>query len=112
MDKFFSKLNDLNINNVLLIACASTIISAKTEEIFPPSLKHFLMAFDCEVTKDEIIEIESTILKILDFSIMKTPFLSYTNYLSDLLQLNEVQICLIYYLLELSMMDVNFINFR
>ena len=50
-------------------------VASKFEEIYSPELKDFVSVCDNAYSKDEILEMEGKILKILDFNlIFETPY--------------------------------------
>ena len=52
-----------------LVGLTAIFIAAKYEEIYPPTVKEFLMAADQAYTKQHLIKMEVDMLKVIDFQI-------------------------------------------
>ncbi|KAE8661552.1 Cyclin-A3-1 [Hibiscus syriacus] len=107
----FLSAHSVSRNKLQLLGVSCMLIACKYEEITPPGIDDFCYITDNAYTKEEVIEMEKDILKLLDFKI-GTPttrnFLRqecYPNYQE--LQL-EFLSC---YLAELSLLDYGCLRF-
>lgn len=66
VDRFLSA-NPLGRNRLQLLGVAAMLIAAKYEEITPPHVEDFCYITDNTYTKQELVKMESDILKLLDF---------------------------------------------
>jgi hypothetical protein len=55
-----------------LVGISSLFIASKYEEIYPPDLKDFVKCCDNTYTADQILEVESHIISILNFNLVFT----------------------------------------
>ena len=55
-----------------LVGIASLFVASKYEEIYPPDLKEFVKCCDHTYSADQIIEVESHIILILNFNLVFT----------------------------------------
>ena len=82
-------------------------IASKYEEIYPPEAKDFIYISDNTYTKQEMFAMEIDILDILDYTItVPSPFRFLERY-ARISNLNDVEMMLAQYLLELSLVDYN-----
>jgi hypothetical protein len=68
IDRYLS-LKQITRARLQLVGVASLLITTKYEEIYPPNLKDFVYITDNAYTKEEILEMESDILCVLDFNL-------------------------------------------
>ncbi|CAK8568336.1 unnamed protein product [Lathyrus sativus] len=66
IDRFLS-FNDINRTKLQLLGVSSMLIASEHEEISPPYVEEFCFITDNSYNKDEVLEMESAILKTLDF---------------------------------------------
>ena len=60
-----------------LVGIASLFLAAKYEEIYPPDLREFVRCCDNTYTADQIIQVESHIILILNFNLVFTSSLQF-----------------------------------
>ena len=68
IDRYLS-LKQITRARLQLVGVASLLITTKYEEIYPPNLNDFVYITDNAYTKEEILEMESDILCVLDFNL-------------------------------------------
>lgn len=68
VDRFLSK-EPIRRTKLQLLGVSALMISTKYEEIYPPTVKDLIYITDNAYLKQEIIQMESAILTILDFDI-------------------------------------------
>lgn len=109
MDRFMS-VEVVQIDKLQLLATGLLFIAAKYEEVFSPSVKNYAYYTDGSYTEQAILEAENYILTILEFD------LNYPNPMNFLRRISkaddyDVQLrTLGKYLLEISLVDHNFIG--
>jgi Cyclin, N-terminal domain len=64
IDRFLSKVN-IKKSQLHMLGVASILIAAKYEEIYPPELKDLLAISENKFTKEEVLQMEFTILTTL-----------------------------------------------
>ena len=111
IDSYLTK-NIIKRKKLQLLGTASLLISCKTQEIYYPNLKDFINITDNAYTKDELIEMEENILKILNFNILVPTCNDFYNIISKALNFNEKQYFLGKYFLESSLIDYKMIKYK
>ena len=94
-----------------LLGIASLLISCKSQEIYYPQLKEFIDITDGAYIKNELIEMENLVLKILNFNIVSPTANDYYNIISKAFNFDKKQFYLGKYFLESSLIDYNMIKY-
>ena len=110
------KLVDLSIqkfgvqkSNLQLLSLASLLISAKYEEIYPPSLRQMLkVAANESIKKEDVLEMEYKILRSLDFDVTFPTPLRFLARLKKLLNADEATFNLAHKIIQSSLLYVHF----
>ncbi|XP_062204163.1 cyclin-A3-2-like [Phragmites australis] len=115
IDRFLSA-NALSRDKLQLLGVAATLIAAKYEEISPPHVEDFCYITDNTYTKQELVKMESNILKLLKFELgnptIKTFLRRFTR--SSLEDKKRSILLLEFlgsYLAELSLLDYGCLRF-
>ena len=66
-DRYMSVINNIDKNRLQLIGVTSLLIACKYEEIFSPEVRDFICILDREYEREDLMEEENNILKILKF---------------------------------------------
>jgi len=103
MDRFLEKVNVSKVK-VQLVGLTSFFIACKYEEIYPPELNDFIVICDA-YTKDEILKMEQTILKTLDFNLSYPLPLHFLRRYSKAAHADQQMHTLAKYLMELGLID-------
>ena len=94
-----------------LLGIASLLISCKSQEIYYPQLKEFIDITDGAYIKNELIEMENDVLKILNFNIVSPTSNDFFNIISKAFNFDKKQFYLGKYFLESSLIDYNMIKY-
>ena len=68
IDRYLEK-KQIMRTRLQLLAVAALLIASKYEEIYVPEISDFVFITDKAYTKEEILEMESSILRTLEFNI-------------------------------------------
>lgn len=79
------------------------IISAKTEEIYPPNLDNFVFVCDNAYTRAQIVEMEARLLLSAEFQLVVATSLQLLHIFAEQLELSEEELCMAKYFLEYSL---------
>ncbi|XP_030538009.2 putative cyclin-A3-1 isoform X2 [Rhodamnia argentea] len=115
IDRFLS-LSVLNRQKLQLLGVSAMLIASKYEEISPPHVEEFCYITDNTYTKEEVVKMESNILKSLMFE-MGNPtiksFLRFNRIAQEGYKTNNhLQLEFLgYYLAELSLLDYSCVKF-
>ena len=88
-----------------LLGIASLLISCKSNEIYYPQLNEFTDITDGAYVKNELIEMEKKVLKILNFNIIAPTSNDFYNIISKAFCFDEKQFYLGKYFLESTLID-------
>ena len=94
-----------------LLGITSLLISCKSQEIYYPQLKEFIDITDGAYIKNELIEMENDVLKILNFNIVSPTSNDFFNIISKAFNFDKKQFYLGKYFLESSLIDYNMIKY-
>lgn len=81
------------------------LIATKYEEIYPPLLKDFVYITDNAYTAEEILDMEKSILFVLDFDVQLTSSFRFLERFTKIAKLDSVTHSLSQFMLELSLLD-------
>lgn len=96
-----------------LLGCACMLVASKFEEIYAPAVDEFVYISDNTYSRDEILQMESIILKKLDFRLMAaTPRHFIKRFISAAeVPWDSLDTYLARYILELSLQEYRFVKF-
>ena len=95
-----------------LLGIASLLISCKSNEIYYPQLNEFTDITDGAYVKNELIEMEKKVLKILKFNIISPTSNDFYNIISKAFGFDQKQFYLGKYFLESSLIDYRMIKYN
>ena len=95
-----------------LLGIASLLISCKSNEIYYPHLTEFTDITDGAYVKNELIEMEKKVLKILDFNIIAPTPNDFYNIIAKAFCFDEKQFYLGKYFLESALIDYRMIKYN
>jgi cyclin-A len=110
-DRYLSRVSVVP-DQLQLVGVACLWVASKYEEIHPPTSKEFVAMTDGAYTMEQLLQMEEQLLSTLEFR-LTTP--SAKTFLRKLAQYAPAESNELYYmscyLLELSMLDVEFVNY-
>mmetsp|Transcript_35451 Transcript_35451/g.56957 ORF Transcript_35451/g.56957 Transcript_35451/m.56957 type:complete len:443 (-) Transcript_35451:140-1468(-) len=106
-------LSDISINRtkLQLVGVSAMLLASKYEEIYPPSVDEFVYISDNTYTRDEVIRMESLILKSLKFRLTAPTPEEFLKIYNKLIQLKEKELQLAKYLIELSAQEPMYVAY-
>lgn len=90
-----------------LVGITCLMIICKFEEIYPPLLKDYVAVCDNAYTRDQILEMESTVIQTLNFDVSRISCLAFLDQLQLRAQLEPRALIFARYILENSLFDLN-----
>jgi len=94
-----------------LLGIASLLISCKSQEIYYPPLKEFIDITDGAYVKNELLEMENNVLKVLNFNIVSPTSNDFYNIIAKAFNFDKKQFYLGKYFLESALIDYNMIKY-
>ncbi|PIN22107.1 G2/Mitotic-specific cyclin A [Handroanthus impetiginosus] len=115
IDRFLSK-NAINRQRLQLLGVSSMLIASKYEEISPPHVEDFCYITDNTYTKEEVVKMETDVLKSLSFEMgsptIKTFLRKFTRIAQEDKTTSPLQLEFLgCYLAELSLLDHGCVKF-
>lgn len=95
-----------------LVGVTAMLIATKYEEIYPPEVKDFVYITDKAYTREEIIEMESTILRTLEFNITTVSPLRFLERFSRISDMPEKSFNMAKYLVELPIIEYRMLRYK
>lgn len=112
IDRFLS-LVGVHRPKLQLVGTACMFIAAKYEEIYPPDVNEFVYITDDTYTRNQVIKMESVILKLLEFRLAVPTVTWFCERFLDVIQSSEKCRNLAHFLTELSLVEIeNYLVFR
>lgn len=93
-----------------LIGISALFMASKYEEIYPPTLKDFVVACNNFYSSDKIIEVETKLLNLISFDMTRVTSLDFFHIFSQSMDLPKKAHNLGLYLLNLSIMDLSLMS--
>ena len=94
-----------------LLGIAALLISCKAQEIYYPQLFELIDITDGAYVKEELVEMENHILKILGFNIVSPTAIEFYKIISKAFNFDEKQYFLGKYFMESSLIDYQMIKY-
>ena len=94
-----------------LLGIAALLISCKSQEIYYPQLFELIDITDGAYVKEELVEMENHILKILGFNIVSPTAIEFYNIVSKAFNFDQKQYFLGKYFMESSLIDYQMIKY-
>jgi len=94
-----------------LLGIASLLISCKSQEIYYPPLKEFIDITDGAYVKNELLEMENYVLKVLNFNIVSPTSNDFYNIIAKAFNFDKKQFYLGKYFLESALIDYQMIRY-
>ena len=111
IDTYLS-LKEITRAKLQLLGIASLLIACKSNEIYYPQLNEFTDITDGAYVKNELIEMEKKVLKVLDFNIVAPTSNDFYNIIAKAFGFDQRQFYLGKYFLESSLIDYRMINYN
>ncbi|XP_073051551.1 putative cyclin-A3-1 [Primulina eburnea] len=115
IDRFLSS-NAINRQRLQLLGVSSMLIASKYEEISPPHVEDFCYITDNTYTKEDVVKMESDVLKSLKFEMGNPTVKAFLRRFAGMTQ-KDYKGCSLqleflgYYLAELSLLDYGCVKF-
>lgn len=107
-DRYMSVVKNIKKQRLQLIGVTSLLIACKYEEIFSPEVRDFVCILDRTYEKEDLMEQENLMLKVLKFEVTFPTSLRYFEILRVEFGIDERYYNYGNYLLELSLLDCRF----
>lgn len=79
IDRFLSNHADFKVSKLQLLGVSAMFTASKYQEIYAPELKDFVIVSGNNCSKDEVLKMECSILKTLNFNILTVSPLQFYN---------------------------------
>lgn len=111
VDRFLSKVQ-VSRSKLQLVGCVAMLLASKFEEIYPPEVQDFVYIADSAYTREEILAMESTVIRALGWEMSVVTPHSFANRFLQLCGSSEWEQIYTYYLLELALVEYRMIKYN
>jgi len=111
IDRYLEKIR-VSKENLQLVGVSAMLIACKYEEIWPPLIKDYIHMCDNAYNKDQIINMELSMLSELDFDVDFVSAYSLLERFSAMNKDTHQTACLAQYLIEISLLDYDSIRIK
>ncbi len=111
IDRYLSK-RDINRKYLQLLGICSLFIACKYEEIYWPEIKDFIYMTDNAYDRNQVINMENDILKVLEFNIVIPSSFRFLEIYKQFLKFDDKFFFLCRYLIEVALIDYKLIKFK
>jgi len=111
IDRFLS-LMSVQRSKLQLVGTAAMFIASKYEEIYPPDVSEFVYITDDTYTKRQVLRMEHLVIKVLEFELGSPTMHLFASKMSAMAGSCERTTSLSMYLVELALMNAEFLNWR
>lgn len=111
VDRFLSTCQ-VTRSKLQLVGCVAMLLASKFEEIYPPEVQDFVYIADSAYTRDEILEMESNVIRALGWEMSVVTPHSFANRFLQLAGATEWEQIYTYYLLELALVEYRMLAFK
>ena len=112
IDRYLSKRENIETKNLQLLGVVSLLISSKYEDIHPPPVKELALITDGAYVVNQLISMENEILSCLNFDLFYPTQWHFLECYKKKLNMNEITFYFAWYLMEISLLNINIINYR
>jgi len=110
IDRYLS-LRQVARKRLQLCGVAAMFIASKFEEIYPPEVKDFVYITDNAYTKDDILNMEVSMLRTLNFELCGPTAAHFLDRFQRANLCSEEQLHLMHYLAELALLEVQMLQY-
>jgi len=96
--------------NLQLVGITALLIAAKFEEVYPPQMKDLVYVTDKAYTQDDILQMEVSMLKALQFKICHPTAMHFLERYQSVNGCTDAHRDLAHYLLELTLVDYSMLK--
>lgn len=108
LDRYMSAITKIKKNRLQLIAVTALLVACKYEEIFSPEVRDFVCILDRTYEREDLMEQENQMMKVLKFELTFPTSLRYFEVLRELYSINQKYNHIALFLLELTLIDCRF----
>lgn len=112
VDRYLQKNKSVGRENLQLVGISALLVAAKYEEMYIPDLSDFVYVCDETFTKEEIMRMELSIIKALDYSFGRPLSLHFLRRYSKVGKVQPQHHTLAKYLLELALIELDLCHIR
>lgn len=106
-DRFFNATPNIDKSKIQLLSCACMLIASKYEERISPGIDDFVYISDNNFTSRELKDMESIVLKKLEWKIAEPTCIDFAEYYWHKLKLSKEQVNVSSYILDSSLLNID-----
>jgi Cyclin, N-terminal domain/Cyclin, C-terminal domain len=110
IDRYLDR-NQMSKQKLQLLGVSCLLIASKYEDIYPPEVKELVKVTDNAFTKEEIMDMESSVLQSLGFHLTVSYSHVFLDRLKDVEKIPDKPYYFVKFLLELALLDYKMIKY-
>ena len=111
IDRYLEKVI-VSKENLQLVGVSAMLIACKYEEIWPPLIKDYIHISDKAYNKEQIIEMETSMLEQLDFNVNFVSSQTFLERFSQIAEIDKMTTDLAQYMIEIALLDYSSIHIK
>lgn len=111
VDRFLSRCQ-VTRSKLQLVGCVAMLLASKFEEIYPPEVQDFVYIADSAYSREEILQMEGTVIRTLRWDMSVATPHSFANRFLLLCDASEWEQIYTYYILELALIEYRMIKYK
>ncbi|KAK3912349.1 G2/mitotic-specific cyclin-B [Frankliniella fusca] len=105
LDRYLQAVPTVPKKYLQLVGVAAMFVASKYEEVYMPDISDFVFITDSAYTKQQLLGMETKIVKALDFQFSRPISLTFLRRYSKVVEAHPMHHCLSKYFLELAMLE-------
>ena len=111
IDRYLEKVI-VSKENLQLVGVSAMLLACKYEEIWPPLIKDYIHISDKAYNKEQIIEMETSMLEQLDFNVNFVSSQTFLERFSQIAEIDKMTTDLAQYMIEIALLDYSSIHIK
>lgn len=112
LDRYLQSDQNVGKKYLQLVGVGAMYVACKYEEVYMPDISDFVFITDSAYTKQQLLDMEVKIVKVLDFNFSRPISLTFLRRYSKVLEANPIHHCFSKYFLELALMEYTLSSVR
>lgn len=111
LDRYLEK-TPINRSRLQLLGVSAMLVASKYEDIYTPDVHDFVYITDSAYTRDDVLTMETSILKVLKFNICTPSSYRFLERYCKIIGTEDKQFCLCRYFIELALVEYKMLRYK
>lgn len=105
LDRYLQAVPTVGKKYLQLVGVSAMYVASKYEEVYMPDISDFVFITDSAYTKQQLLQMECEIVRVLEFQFSRPISLTFLRRYSKVVEANPIHHCFSKYFLELALME-------